>query len=408
MIGLGYYQDMAPVITSVAISNGLVGQLYTYDVNAIGYPVPNYSLVTSPSGMIINNVTGVIQWTPSAAGDYNVTIAASNGVNPISSQSFVISVTEPLILPAGLVAYYKLDETQGNSYIDYTGVNNGTGNLSPTAITGQVNGAQFFNGTNTKIQVPANPTFDFAANGDFSVECWYKGNTPSNIQIISGRIISQTVKWYLGLNSSGTVIFYMLNGPVSFTTYGSIITDGNWHHVTATRNGSTGASKIYVDGILSGSRTAIVSSNFSSPSAKLEIGSFGGNYLLNANLDELALHNVELTPVAILQHYNNGLLGIGYFDPIPQAAPLNETTEIMSSETLSAYAVNNDEIRVIGTINGGSEATLYDMFGKQVLFRKLEGSDLNIIPTPGIGTGIYILRVNDHGRVETFKLLLKE
>ena len=28
------------------------------------------------------------------------------------------------------------------------------------------------------------------------------------------------------------------------TSLGSVITDGNWHHVAATRNGTTGDSKI--------------------------------------------------------------------------------------------------------------------------------------------------------------------
>ena len=53
-----------------------------------------------------------------------------------------------------------------------TGVNNGTGTTTPVA--GQVNGAQQFNGTTNKIDVPANPSLDFTANGNFSVEFWYK------------------------------------------------------------------------------------------------------------------------------------------------------------------------------------------------------------------------------------------
>ncbi len=103
-------------------------------------------------------------------------------------------------------------------------------------------------------------------------------------------------------------------------------------------------------------------------------------------------------------------MGLGYFDPpAPAAMPLVlATPENELPSMLRAYAVNNDEIRVIGDVTGGSEATLFDLYGKQVIFRKLEGGDLNIIPTPGIGTGIYILRVNDHGRIETFKLLIKE
>ena len=44
------------------------------------------------------------------SGNFNVTVEASNGVNPASTQSFIIHVTEPVVIPAGLVAYWKLDE----------------------------------------------------------------------------------------------------------------------------------------------------------------------------------------------------------------------------------------------------------------------------------------------------------
>ena len=44
-----------------------------------------------------------------------------------------------------------------------------------TPVTGKVNGAQQFNGTTDKIEVPADPAFDFAATDNFSVEFWYKG-----------------------------------------------------------------------------------------------------------------------------------------------------------------------------------------------------------------------------------------
>ena len=61
------------------------------------------------------------------------------------------------------------------------GINNGTGNPSPSPVAGQVGGAQQFDGSTTKIEVPANSSFDFPANGNFSIEFWYKGtNLPSS------------------------------------------------------------------------------------------------------------------------------------------------------------------------------------------------------------------------------------
>jgi len=351
-------------------------------------------------------------WTDAAASvSYTTPAAASVG-------TYYIKGTNPTtgcfdikpVKVTGLISYWHLDEAAGNTYVDVTGINNGTGNVSPSAVSGQVNGGQLFNGTTTKIDVPADPSLDIPADGDLSVEFWYKnGNVPSSTQIVVSRFMSQKY-WYAGISYSGRPIFKMSAGNTDLVITGNVITDGQWHHVTATHNGVSGQAKLYVDGILRASATQIFVVNFSSPTTVMQIGSLNNNYKLTGNLDELALYNTELSLTDIQQHYNNGLMGLGYFDPpAPAAMPLVlATPENELPSMLRAYAVNNDEIRVIGDVTGGSEATLFDLYGKQVIFRKLEGGDLNIIPTPGIGTGIYILRVNDHGRIETFKLLIKE
>lgn len=85
--------SVAPKINSSAITTAFVGTQYIYDVNASGNPAPVYYLSTKPNGMTINQNTGVISWSPTSAGTYNVTVDAENGVNPSVSQSFTISVS---------------------------------------------------------------------------------------------------------------------------------------------------------------------------------------------------------------------------------------------------------------------------------------------------------------------------
>ncbi|GAH50094.1 unnamed protein product, partial [marine sediment metagenome] len=84
-----------PTITSSPVTEATVGQLYTYDVDANGYPLPTYMLTTYPDEMAIDYNTGLIEWTPDAAGDVNVTVEASNGEEPNDTQSFTISVSLP-------------------------------------------------------------------------------------------------------------------------------------------------------------------------------------------------------------------------------------------------------------------------------------------------------------------------
>ena len=94
----------APTITSTPVTNGVVSQLYTYDVNASGNPTPTYSLTQNPSGMTINPTSGLIEWTPGSTGDFGVTVNATNGINPDATQSFTINVIQPLIAPSSLTA----------------------------------------------------------------------------------------------------------------------------------------------------------------------------------------------------------------------------------------------------------------------------------------------------------------
>jgi hypothetical protein len=324
---LDYYENDAPVITSNQLVNGKVNQLYSYDVDATGYPLPTYVLTTSPEGMAINPITGLIEWTPASDGNFDVTVEASNSTGT-ATQSFTVNILNPVIMP-GLIAYWPLDEPAGNLYIDVSGNNNGTGNLSPIGTAGQVSGGQLFDGTTTKIEIPASPAFDIAADGDFSLELWYKGDaTPGAYQIMAGRFISSGY-WYIGLTPNGHVFFNMVNGSGNSTVYGNAVSDGQWHYVTATRNGTTGESKIYVDGSLRQTNVKTFTVDFSSTTTNLCIGSLNNLYLLAGSLDEVAFHNVELKPEEIQQHYNNGLSGQGYFETI---VPTTESIEAKSAE----------------------------------------------------------------------------
>jgi len=87
----------APVITSTAVTTGTAGTAYTYTVTATDPDgdTLTYSLTTNPTGMTINSATGVITWTPTAAGSENVIITVSDGTDSIT-QSFTITVAEAL------------------------------------------------------------------------------------------------------------------------------------------------------------------------------------------------------------------------------------------------------------------------------------------------------------------------
>jgi CSLREA domain-containing protein len=91
---------VAPTITSTPVTVGVVNTAYSYDVNATGAPAPYYAFVgTPPAGMTINGETGVINWLPTVAGSYPVTVRAANSVDPDATQTFTIVVTSTTTPP---------------------------------------------------------------------------------------------------------------------------------------------------------------------------------------------------------------------------------------------------------------------------------------------------------------------
>ena len=93
-----------PTITSSAITSAIVGQPYSYDVEASGVNL-SFLLQTNPSGMSINNGSGLIQWTPSSTqlGSHPVSVLVRESSNLSSNvfQNFTILVTQS---QSGLVA----------------------------------------------------------------------------------------------------------------------------------------------------------------------------------------------------------------------------------------------------------------------------------------------------------------
>ncbi len=85
-----------PVIYSQPVIPATVDVPYTYNVLAID-PLPDiltYSLLSSPPGMTINNLTGLIQWMPPAMGDYEVIVKVKDLKNTYMIQTFIVEADE--------------------------------------------------------------------------------------------------------------------------------------------------------------------------------------------------------------------------------------------------------------------------------------------------------------------------
>ena len=87
-------QSSPPQIISTPPTQGTVGQLYLYDVDSNGFPVPTFELINAPQGMTINPTSGLIEWIPVTNGEFLVDIQAENAAGS-DSQEFTIVVAHP-------------------------------------------------------------------------------------------------------------------------------------------------------------------------------------------------------------------------------------------------------------------------------------------------------------------------
>ncbi len=84
---------LSPTIFSTPYIEANKNSHYLYDVNAGGNPLPTYTLLSGPNGMLLDELTGLISWTPDTEGDFEVIVSATNSQGE-DSQAFTIHVRD--------------------------------------------------------------------------------------------------------------------------------------------------------------------------------------------------------------------------------------------------------------------------------------------------------------------------
>jgi Concanavalin A-like lectin/glucanases superfamily len=193
--------------------------------------------------------------------------------------------------------------------VDSEGTNNGTYSGAPTAgvtgaLAGDSNKAVTFDGSNDYVSAARQ------VSDDFSIEFWFKSTQGIGTDnrwtqaagMVDANVTGTNNDFGTSLRSDGKVNAGVGNPDTSInSTYGGY-NDGDWHHLVFTRKKSTGAMKLYLDGVSAGSATG--ATNSLTASANINLGRLAspGNYFAGT-LDEVAIYNAELSAADVASHY---------------------------------------------------------------------------------------------------------
>ncbi len=315
-IGNGYctFSNSAPLITTAAVTSATVGVAYTYDVDADGVPQPTYSLMTHPAGMTIDNGNGIIEWTPSTAGSFNVVVVASNSEG-IDTQPFTIVVDPASGCPGDMVHYWNFDEIVGGSYDDPVGGADAFGTNFPAPIPGKVDGAQLFDRVDDQLLVPDDDSYDWSATDNYSIEFWMKADCGcTGIDYNCNEVILSRFDignpWWIGVScrtseNPGKLRCYFGASTDLYSTVN--VNDEVWHHVVFLRDNGLNECRLYVDGVLN-TTLSVSGAERSGLNKPMQVGWANGTpfYRYGGILDELAIYDGVLSPARIVSHYNGG------------------------------------------------------------------------------------------------------
>jgi len=220
-----------------------------------------------------------------------------------------------------LIAHYKLNDNAASAtVVDSAGSHNGTykdsgGNINTStgAMSGKINGALDFDGTDEYVEIADHADFTPALT-PFSISAWCYMHDVTNFVIAAKGIDGSSSEWRFET-------FSLLNNKVQFILrdesnisyigrrYNTALTENQWLHLVATYDGGTleAGVKVYLDGIRVDdfSHSARVFVSVENLTAATWIGRYDTTYA-DGLIDNVMFFSIELTPIEVKQLYNNG------------------------------------------------------------------------------------------------------
>lgn len=267
-----------PVPTQVTALGGAVN----LKVTATSDLPLTYSASSLPPGLSLNPTTGVITGNANSLGGYQVLLTATDTEGSQNTFEFSWLIGTGASTPPA--AWYAF---QGN-LLDSSGNGRHGAAVGTPLFT---NNTVQFNGNNSAATIPR------AISDNFTIAFFIKAGTSANsgnqwwqgAGLVDGEVGGATHDF--GVSLTGDQVAFGVGSPGNDVTIQSVrsVTDGQWHHVAATRTAANGAMALYIDGTLDATGTGSTGSKTAPPSLRIGSLQTAINYF-NGQLDEVRLY----------------------------------------------------------------------------------------------------------------------
>lgn len=360
----------------------------------------NLYVGTSP-GQLVQKTAGT------TASTYNLAITPGityywrvDAMNILGLQTGdVWSFTTGYRPPKEKVAYFPLDETDGTTAANEIEGEATALNFAPLWQTGKVNNGVLFSSTPTNAAL-VQSHYDAISldNESFTVEMWFKsaGGAVDWYLIHKGSHIKNTTtgatgKWFgIQYNKTGSNdrLTWAYDDDITKTdinaTPGSAYFDSKWHHLVAVRDLEMKQARIYLDGVLKGTKADATTTGIGQ-TENLVIGNTNNPGAQPTNafqgmIDEVSIYKGVLSESEIKASYNEGLISsnrLVYQQGI-KLSP-NPFRDILS---IDAGAIKSDYTLTVSDLSG---RVVYDEQGTN------EGRILELHGLKNLPSGVYLL-----------------
>ena len=342
-------------ISTESVPSAQVGEPYSHALGTFFASGPvTWSATGLPPGLTFGASNGVLSGTPTQAGSFSITVTANDGVTSAQKQ-FVLAVDTCAFPSPNMVSWWPGDGDAS----DIQGNNDGAPQMGVSFASGKVGQGFSFNGSAQSFVSLPNSADMLPSSGHFTIAAWIKPNASSNAwdTILAKRDScgSNGISYYLGVNKGDPIDPYgslvlSMSGPSGESRARSdspLPSDGQFHHVAGTYNGSQ--MMVYIDGqparVTPLARTGPIVTTTSAP----VISHHGGSCPQRANaiIDEIEFFNEALNLQQIQAIFNAGSAGnckgsAGNHPPSVTVPPSNQSVTFNEGETATNSGSFND------------------------------------------------------------------